>query len=105
MSNLQKIIVLVIGISSVIGLPLAFDSHYAKSNEIQEIRLTVSGTLKYVERLNLQSDVKFTQYQLDRLEDDYRNKPKDNFYIDKKRTLERQILDSEKQLEQINRGK
>ena len=109
MSNLQKIsLILGIIISSaiIVGAVDTYNkSRFAcKETEIkvEEANAAVAATVQYVESLHWQAQTKYIQDQLYRLEDDYRGKSKDQYYIDRKRRLEKDLKDAEANLMKVN---
>ena len=98
MSNLQKIISLVIGLASIVGLCFATDSRFAKSEKLAFVE-------KRLEQKIVQDQTSYLQEQLWRIEDRYRDKPKTDEVIDRERRLKKELQDAERQLEILNKGK
>ena len=101
MSKLQKILTLVITGVAVLTIGYSVYCHFAKASDLIETNQSLASAMKYIQRVDLQSEIKFILFQMDRLEDDYRNKPKDLYYHDKKRTLERLLNEANEKLKQM----
>ena len=98
MSNLQKIIGLVMGLSGIISLAFGADAYFAKAEKLAMVE-------KRLEQKIIQDRASSLQEQIWRLEDRYRDKPKDPDTIDRERRLKKELQDAEKQLEILNKGK
>ena len=98
MSNLQKIIGLVLGLASLVGLCFATDARFAKSEKLAMVE-------KRLEQKIVQDQTSYLQEQLWRIEDRYRDKQKTEDVIDRERRLKKELQDAEKQLEILNKGK
>jgi hypothetical protein len=98
MSNLQKIIGIIIGLSAVVSLAFGADAYFAKSDQLAAVE-------KRLEQKIVQDRASALQEQLWKIEDRYRGKPKDPVTIDRERRLKRELQDAEKQLEQIYKEK
>jgi len=95
MSNLQKIIALILGIASIVGLCFATDARFAKSEKLAMVE-------KRLEQKIVQDQTSYLQEQLWKIEDRYRNMPKTEDVIDRERRLKKELMDAEKQLEILN---
>lgn len=98
MSNLQKIIVSIVGLASVISLAFGAEAHFAKSAQLAMVE-------KRLEQKIAQDKTSYIQEQLWKIEDRFRDKPKDPDTIDRERRLKKELQDAEKQLENLNKGK
>lgn len=95
MNNLQKIIVLILSLASLVGLCFATDARFAKSEKLAMVE-------KRLEQKIIQDQTNYLQEQLWKIEDRYRDKPKTEEIIDRERRLKKELNDAEKQLEILN---
>ena len=95
MSNLQKIIGIILGLSAIISLAFGADAYFAKSTKLTMVE-------KRLDQKIAQDQTNYLQEQLWKIEDRYRDKPKTEDVIDRERRLKKELDDARKQLEIIN---
>ena len=94
MSNLQKVIGIIIGLAAVISLAFGADAYFAKSTQLVMVE-------KRLDQKIVQDQINYLQEQLWKIEDRFRDRPKDQRAIDRERRLKKELKDAEKQLERL----
>ena len=94
MSNIQKIIGIIVGMAAVVSICFGADAYFAKSARVAMVE-------KRLDQKIVQDQINYIQEQLWKIEDRFRITPNDQEAIDRERRLKKQLKDAEKQLERM----
>ena len=93
MSNLQKVIAIIIGLATLVSICFGTEKYFAKSTQLVMVE-------KRLDQKIVQDQINYIQEQLWKIEDRFRDRIflKDQNAIDRERRLKKQLKESEEQL-------